>query len=241
MEAKEAQVVASAETGHDKFLLGLGWGGFLDDGLNLIEQITARNSAAADGSIKRELALVSGLYGRDGTVFRGSGGEKLGRTGRLGPAEVEVVTDHQEERVVGGEICRAVDSMGIAECLGLFNEAHATGMRPGGCSVGGFVTGANDDGDFLDARRDDFIGKDGKCGPRCSIPVDQSLEREGALGFSGGGDYGFTDFHNRDSVAPVRFGNCSERGPGNSNEPALAVSLAMILRRRGWLRGCCEV
>ena len=86
MEAEEAEVVASAESGDDEFLLGLGGGGFLDDGLDLIEEITAWHATSAGGSVERELALMGGLDGRDSALFRSGGGEELGSAGNLGTA-----------------------------------------------------------------------------------------------------------------------------------------------------------
>ena len=157
MEAEEAEVVAGAQPGDDQFLLGLGGGGFLDHGLDLIEQVAAGNPASADGSVERELALVGGLHGGDGAIFGGGGGHELGGAGGLGAAQIEVVAHHEEEWILAGESGGAVDGVGVAEGFGLLDEAHVAGVRPGGGGVGGFIAGADDDGDFLDAGRGDFI------------------------------------------------------------------------------------
>ena len=55
---------------------------------------------------------------------------------------------------------------------------------PGGGGVGGFVAGANDDGDFLDAGGGDFLGEDGEGGAGGAVAVHERLEGERALGFS---------------------------------------------------------
>lgn len=75
-------------------------------------------------------------------------------------------------------------------------------MGTGGRGVGVLVARGNDHGDFFDAGAGDFLGENGERGFGCAVAIDEGLEREGALVFSGGGDDGFRDFHGADSVRP---------------------------------------
>ena len=164
VEAEEAEVVPGAESGNDEFLLGLGGSGFFDDRLDLIEQVAASQAASADGSVERELALVGGLNGGDGAFFGSGGGEELSGAGGLGAAQIEVVADHEQKRIIARESGGAVNGVGIAEGFRLLDETHVAGVRASGFSVGGLVAGTDDDGDFLDAGGSDFVGKDGEGG-----------------------------------------------------------------------------
>ena len=71
---------------------------------------------------------MGGLDGGDRAIFRGGGGEELGGAGGLGAAEIEVVADHQEERILAGECRGAVDGVGVAEGFRLLDEAHVAGV-----------------------------------------------------------------------------------------------------------------
>ena len=123
-----------------------------------------------------------------------------------------MIADHQEKWIFSGEISSAVDGMSVAEWLALLDEAHVTGVRSGGSGVGDLITGTNDYCNFFDTGGGDFICKNGKCGSRNSVTIDESLEGEGALGLPGGGDHGFADFHGCDSVKVLGIGNSREGG-----------------------------
>lgn len=125
-----------------------------------------------------------------------------------------MVADHQEKRIGTCESGSAVDGVSVAESFGLLNEAHVAGMWPGGRSVCGLIPGADDHRDFLDAGGGDFIGKDGESGSGGPVAIDEGLEWKSALGFSSGGDYGFTNFHGPESGVRDGFGNSRKRTCG---------------------------
>jgi hypothetical protein len=88
-----------------------------------------------------------------------------------------------------------MDGVAVAERFRLWDEAHLAGERSGSGGIGGFITGADDHGDFTDAGGGDFLRENGKGGFRNAILIYECLKRESALVFSGGGDDGFGDFH----------------------------------------------
>jgi len=118
-----------------------------------------------------------------------------------------VVADHQEEGVITGELSRAMDGMGVAKWGGLLDEAHPPGMRAGGFRERGLVAGTNDDRDLLNAGGGDFPGENGEGGLGLAVAINERLEGERALGFSGGGDDGSSDFHVADSGDTAPVGN----------------------------------
>ena len=122
------------------------------------------HAPAADAAVEGEFAFVGGLHGGDRAIGGLRGFEELGGAGFFGAAGVEVIADHQEERIAAGELRGAMHGVAVAEGLGLRDEAHLPGERAGGGGVGGLVTGADDHRDFVDARGGDFLGEDGEGG-----------------------------------------------------------------------------
>lgn len=116
VHAEEAEVMAVAQAGHDEALLGLGGGGFFEDGLDGVEAGGAGEQAAADGAIIGELAFVGGLDGGDGAlVLAGDIDQLLGAVAAF-VADVEVVADEEQKGVMSDELAGAVD--GVAEAEG---------------------------------------------------------------------------------------------------------------------------
>ena len=197
VDAEETEVLALAEAGGGEDAFGFGGGGFFDDGFDFVESVRALDAGSADAAVVREFAFVGGLDGGDGAIGGECGFEELCGAGFLGATGVEVIADHEEKRIVTGEIGSAMDGVAVAEGFRLWDEAHLAGERSGCGGVGGFVTGADDHGDFSDASGGDFLGENGEGGFRNAILVHECLKREGALVFSGGGNDGFGDFHGR--------------------------------------------
>ena len=131
MEAEEAEVVSGTQARDDELLLSLGGGGFFKDGFDFVKPLAAGEAMAADRPVVRELAFVGGLDGGNGAFLGTCGGEELRGAGLLGAAEIEVISHHEEEGISGGEFCRAVDGMAVAERLGLFDKTHEMGVWAG--------------------------------------------------------------------------------------------------------------
>jgi len=158
VESEKAEIIAGAEAGDDEFLFRLGGGGFFEDGFDFEELVTSCDAVAADGAVVWQFAFVCGLHGGDRAFFLSDRVEELGGAGCFGAAEVEVITDHEEEGIVAGEGGGAMDCVAVAQGFGLWDEVHAAGVGSGGSGVCGFVAGADDYGYFLDASVGDFLG-----------------------------------------------------------------------------------
>ncbi|MCU0777086.1 MAG: hypothetical protein MUF86_05390 [Akkermansiaceae bacterium] len=226
VHAEEAEVISRAQAGDDEFLLGLGGGGFFDDGFHFVKALRALHAPAADRAVMRQFALVGGLHGGNRALARLRGGEELGGARLVRAADVEVVADRQQKRIATGESGGAVHGMTIAARLGLRNEMHPPCERTGGFGVGGLVAGTDDHRDFGNSGGGDFTGKDRQGGLGGAVTVHQRLKRQRVLVFSGGGDDGFGDSHARD------HGEC--RGPWQYRERVIRA----LPRPRRWLIAC---
>ncbi len=223
VESEKAEIIAGAQAGDDEFLFGLGGGGFFEYRFDFEELVTSGDAVTADGAVVWQFAFVGGLHGGDRAFFLSDRDEELGGAGCFGAAQVEVISDHEEEGILVGEGGGAMDCVAVAEGFGLWDEVHAAGVRSGSSGVGGFVAGGDDYGDFLDSSVGDFLGEDGECGFRGAVAVDEGLEREGALIFSGGGDDGFGDFHGLAGDEP----GCGVRGDSRADLRAAAALRAL--------------
>jgi hypothetical protein len=106
-----------------------------------------------------------------------------------------MVAHEVEKSLAADEIASAEDGMAIATRLALGNEANTVAERAAGAGIGGFVAGAHDHAEFLDAGAGRLLQDDLQGGLRLALLVDQHLERQGALAGIGGGDEGFANFH----------------------------------------------
>jgi Uncharacterized protein conserved in bacteria len=139
--------------------------------------------------------LVRGLHGGHRAVLLGRDLDELLRTAAHFSADVEVVADQQQERLLPDELRRAQHGVAIAKRLLLLDELKAFGVLASRGTVGLFITGANHDRQLLDARREDFFDDDGQRRLGLAITVHEGLKRERALALAGGGDDGAFDFH----------------------------------------------
>ena len=69
VHAEKAEVMAGAQTGNDQFLFGFGRSGFLQQVLDFVEALAARNQASADRAVIREFAFVGCLDSGDRAVL----------------------------------------------------------------------------------------------------------------------------------------------------------------------------
>jgi hypothetical protein len=70
VHSKKTKVMACPQAGNNQALLGLGRRWFFDDLRHFVDAALSRLQAASNRSVKRELAFVRGLDGRDGAPVR---------------------------------------------------------------------------------------------------------------------------------------------------------------------------
>ena len=217
VETEEAEVKPGSQSGHDELLFGGGGRGLFEDGVDLVERAVAADELAADGPVGGELALAGRLHGGDGGVLGDGDGDELAGAARGAVGDVEVVADEVKKRLISDEVAAAEDGVAVAAGGGLGDEAHARTEGAAGFGVGGFVAGADDDAEFLDAGAGGLLEDDLEGGFRFALLVDERLEREGALARIRGGDEGFADGHGR---ARGRTGEVSRGGRAASTGKA---------------------
>ena len=204
-------------------MLGDGGRGFFKDGIDLVNRPIAADQFAADGSIRRELALARGLHGGDGGVFGdGDVNQLTGATGGT-VRDVEVIADEVEKWLFAYEFASAENGVAVAARGGLRDETHARAQRAAGLGVGRLVAWADDHAKFLDPGARGFLEDDLEGGLGFALLVDEGLQRKRALAGVGCGDEGFADGHGREeenvdsawprpTIQPERTSLRSDRG-----------------------------
>ena len=161
MHSEKAQVVARAQAGHVDLLLGLGRRRLLQHRVHLVEPLRRVDELAADRAVVRQLAFVRGLHRRDRTILRAGNAHELLRATLLSGAEVKMIAHEQQERVAPAKLRCAMHRVRVAEGLRLRDEAEPRRVRSRGRAIRGFVAGADDHADLLDAGAQDFLDDDG--------------------------------------------------------------------------------
>ncbi len=138
---------------------------------------------------------MSRLNGGYRAFFGHCGGQKLGGAGGGGLAQVKVVGNHQEKRLVSGESRGTMHGVPVTQGVRLLDEMHVARVRASGFLVGRLVTRTNDDRDFLNPGCGDFAGEDGEDGFRNAVTIHKRLQRQSALGFASRSDYSFFHIH----------------------------------------------
>jgi hypothetical protein len=111
-----------------------------------------------------------------------------------------MVADQQQKRFASGETAGAMNRVSIPERVGLFHELEAIGMTAGRCFVGLLVPRANDHADLLHAGFQNLLYYNGQRRFLNPVAIDESLEWERALTFTGSGDDSFFNFHGKSIV-----------------------------------------
>ena len=195
VDAEQAEVVAGPQPRHLQGLLRLAGGRLLDDILDLVKVISEGDSPPADGPVVGEHVLAGRLHGGDGAALRLRLLDDLLRT-TLGPAaDVEVVADEVEERLVAGEGVGQPEGMAIAAGLFLFEEDEPAGVLAGGLGIGALIARADDQGDLVGAGLDDLLKDDPESLLLGSVAVDQRLQRQSPLVPRSCRDDGSVDVH----------------------------------------------
>jgi hypothetical protein len=80
-------------------------------------------------------------------------------------------------------------------------------MRAGARGIGLFRSGTDDDGNLINPGADRFLNENGQRGFCLTVPIHQSLERQGSLVFASGCDDGLENFHAPIMRPEIGFGN----------------------------------
>ena len=187
--------MAGAQAGNDEPLLGFRGRGLLDHFIDLEQTLASGDEPSADRTVEGQLALVRRLHGGDAAILRSGGFDELLGAPLLRAAEVEMIADEEQERILAHELPAAMHRVTVAERRGLFDELDALGVRAGGRGVGGLIAGADDGANLLHARLEDFLDDDLERGLGDAVAVHEALQRQGALSLAGGGDDSFLDVH----------------------------------------------
>src|SRR5271170_4600177 len=106
-----------------------------------------------------------------------------------------MIADEQEERFRAGVFRGTMDGVTVAQWRGLFDELHPPRVNTGGCRISWAAAGADDHGDFLNARVGDLFDQDGQRGFGNAVAINESLERKRLLILASGGNDGLADIH----------------------------------------------
>ena len=197
VHAEKTKVMAGTQTGHDEFLLGDRGRGFFQDAIHLIQTGAARQPPRAHCAVVRQLAFMGGLHRRDRAGFGGRNFQQLPGAGIFISADVKMVADQEQERLVAGKLTRTGHGVAVTQRRGLLDEMDAIGVRAGGGGKSALVAGADHQADFLDAGLDYFFQQDGEGGFGLAIAVHQRLQRQIPLMAARGGNDSFANFHGR--------------------------------------------
>ncbi len=189
MNAKEAEVVAGAQAGHQQALLRLGWGGLFDHVLDDVHPLATRHTPAADGAIVGKEALAGGLYSRDGARLGLRQGDDLASATVTVRVDVEVIADEVQEGLAVDEGARAEHGVTVTEGLLLLHEGQPAAVLARRGGVGRLVARADDDADLFDAGAQRLLDDDAEDRLFRAVAVDEGLQRQRALVASGRGDH----------------------------------------------------
>ena len=106
-----------------------------------------------------------------------------------------MVTHHEEEGILAGEIFGEQDGVTVAEGLGLHDEGDLIEVIGDGCGEIALCAGGDDDGGRFDATGEDFIKKKRGDGFSLAGGTHEGLQGEMLLIQSCGGDDSFLNLH----------------------------------------------
>jgi len=138
---EEAEIVTGAQPWDVELLLRFSGCGLFEHRFDLIQALRRIHELAADRAVVGQLAFMRGLHGGDGAVFRPGNLHELLGAAFLRGAQVEMVANEEEERIVPAKGGGAVDGVRVAQRGGLFDERESAGVRPRGGPVGDLIAG----------------------------------------------------------------------------------------------------
>jgi len=188
-----------------------------------------------------------GLHGRNSRIRRFRRLDQLLRAASRFAADVKVVADQVQERLVAGERRRSKQGFPIAAWFGLLDEGEHSRIVAGGLGIRPFAAGTDDHADPFDSGGNDFFDKDLQCRLLDPINVDEPLQQQTILGRTGGRDHGFRDLHRAsprnwpssvsgtiqpsadvpNPVAPLSLRTIISGATGNRNQVACPISPAL--------------
>jgi hypothetical protein len=86
-----------------------------------------------------------------------------------------------------------MDGVTVTAGFRLRNEPDRRSVRSGALRIGGFIPGADDNGDLIDSGRERLFNQDTEQRFLVAVSVDESLKRQRALRTRGGGNDSFLD------------------------------------------------
>ena len=128
MHPEEAKIMARPQSWDNQALLGLGRGRFFNHCFDPIEIRPARYPPPSHCPKMGEQTLPSRLYCRNGAgLGRGNLDQLLGAALR-GPADIKMIADQVEERVLADKSFGAVEGVAIAQRFRLADKMEPAGM-----------------------------------------------------------------------------------------------------------------
>jgi len=229
VHSEEAKVVAGAQAWDHQALLGFGGSGLFHDGLDAVEILAAGDALAADRTIAGEQVLTRGLHRRNGARLRFRHIDQLLRAALRGAADIKVVADQMQERILLDEVAGAQHGVAVAQRFRLRNQAQAPGVIARHTRVRRFVSGRNDDANFFDARAQGLFDNDAQHRLFNAIAIDEGLERQAPLVRPGSRDHRFADLHECGSLDIMRQVRSEPQGwLGDEVRMTLNMKLAFI-------------
>lgn len=197
VHAEKAEVIAGAQAGDIDLLFGFRGGWFFQHGIHQVKSVGGVHELAADCAVVGKLTFVRALNRRDRAFFGPGAFDKLLCAAFAGVAEVKVIANEQEKRILSAKRRRATECVRVAERFLLFDEREIGGV--GACCdpEGGFIAGSDDDGDLFDPCAQDLLYNNGESGFVDAVAVNEALQGKGSLTFASSGDHGFLDIHGR--------------------------------------------
>ena len=195
VHSEKTQVMSGAEAGHDQPLLRLGGSRLFDDVLDLVKPASSRHQPTTDRAVEREFALMRGLNRRNRAGFARSHLDQLLRATFRRATEIKMIADQQQDWITTGKIGGAGNRVAVTERSGLLHELQPLRLRSSRRPIGLLVTGTDHDANLFHPGLENLLDDDGNGGFLDAIAIDERLQRNGALIFSGGGDDGFLDLH----------------------------------------------
>ena len=137
---------------------------------------------------------MRGLNCGDGAVFVAGDLDQL-LSGAFVAADVKVVANQQQERLIADAFTTAKNGVAIPKRLLLFDETQSRSGIGGGIRVGLLISRAHNDTDVINAGGKNLFDNDPEHRLGGAIPVHNRLQRKRALALPGGRYDGFSDFH----------------------------------------------
>ena len=197
MHAEETEIKAVSLARYHQRLLGLRRRRLLQD-LRHFEQrlvLRLRDRSATDGTKETQLALVRRLDGRHAAGLPLGDGNQLGGTTFGTIADVQVIADQMQKRLLAHKRSRTQNGIAVPQRLGLFEESQPRGLGPGRRQVPLLLAGSDHQANVVDPRRHHLTQNQLQGTARMPRSIDHRLQWQMRLVFPGRCDDRFADSH----------------------------------------------